>query len=204
MWPHNLWLSYVGGVLLIILALLRMFTIFRTNLRGREDSLLPEFDDQTDKWVFLNEALICSNEIRKLKFRIIKKFSLKVSSNFHKETWSFCQEIVFPSSGCLNVNELLSVPFLQTFRYDILTDGLEDVAVDNNMNKQTTLEDEEALDPIDEIWQEDDAEPIVPETDKLKYKLRPKSLTKPYVTYELLKSNCDSLRTWSVSRSLKK
>lgn len=49
MWPHNLWLSYIGGVQLIILALLRMFTIFRTNIRGREDSLLPEFDDPADK-----------------------------------------------------------------------------------------------------------------------------------------------------------
>ena len=47
MWPHNLWLSYVGGVQLILLALLRMFTVFRTNVRGREDSLLPpeSFDD---------------------------------------------------------------------------------------------------------------------------------------------------------------
>jgi hypothetical protein len=34
-------------------------------------------------------------------------------------------------------------------RYDILSDGLEDVAVDNNINAQTTLEDEEALDPLD-------------------------------------------------------
>lgn len=49
MWPHNLWLSYVGGVQLLILALLRMFTVFRTNVRGREDSLLPEFDDTSDK-----------------------------------------------------------------------------------------------------------------------------------------------------------
>lgn len=49
MWPHNLWLSYVGGVQLIILAILRMFTVFRTNIRGREDSLLPEFDESTDK-----------------------------------------------------------------------------------------------------------------------------------------------------------
>lgn len=49
MWPHNLWLSYVGGAQLIILALLRMFTIFRINIRGREDSLLPEFDDPADK-----------------------------------------------------------------------------------------------------------------------------------------------------------
>jgi Transmembrane protein family 72 len=50
MWPHNLWLSHVGGVLLIVLAMLRMFTIFRTSGRGREDSLLPEFD--SDKYVF--------------------------------------------------------------------------------------------------------------------------------------------------------
>lgn len=49
MWPRNLWLSYVAGVQLLILALLRMFTVFRTNVRGREDSLLPEFDEQTDK-----------------------------------------------------------------------------------------------------------------------------------------------------------
>lgn len=49
MWPHNLWLSYVGGVQLIMLAILRMFTVFRTNVRGREDSLLPEFDESTDK-----------------------------------------------------------------------------------------------------------------------------------------------------------
>jgi Transmembrane protein family 72 len=49
MWPHNLWLSYIGGVQLIILAMLRMLTVFRANVRGREDSLLPEFDDNTDK-----------------------------------------------------------------------------------------------------------------------------------------------------------
>lgn len=49
MWPRNLWLSYVGGALLLILALLRMFTVFRTNVRGREDSLLPDFDDHSDK-----------------------------------------------------------------------------------------------------------------------------------------------------------
>lgn len=49
MWPHNLWLSYVAGIQLLILALLRMFTVFRTNVRGREDNLLPEFDEQTDK-----------------------------------------------------------------------------------------------------------------------------------------------------------
>lgn len=53
MWPHNLWLSYIGGMQLIVLALLRMFTIFRIAYRRRGESLLPEFDDQNDKWVFL-------------------------------------------------------------------------------------------------------------------------------------------------------
>lgn len=41
--------------------------------------------------------------------------------------------------------------FCYSSRYDALSDGLEDIAVDNNMNRQTTLEDEEALDPIDDI-----------------------------------------------------
>jgi hypothetical protein len=36
-------------------------------------------------------------------------------------------------------------------RYDALSDGLEDVYVDNKMNTQITLEDEDALDPIDDI-----------------------------------------------------
>ncbi|XP_070498620.1 uncharacterized protein [Chironomus tepperi] len=94
MWPHNLWLSYVGGIQLIMLAILRMFTVFRTNIRGREDSLLPEFDESTDK-------------------------------------------------------------------YDILSDGLDDVTTDNNnttiLHKaQPTLEDEEALDPIDNEDNDDD------------------------------------------------
>lgn len=90
---------------------------------------------------------------------------------------------------------------MKIFRYD----GLEDVAVDNNMNKQTTLEDEEALDPIDDIWQEDEITgPITAENGKHKYKLRRKSLTRPYVAYEPLKSNCDSLRTWSVLHACSK
>lgn len=37
-------------------------------------------------------------------------------------------------------------------RYDQLSDGLEDVFVDKKMNTQITLEDEDALDPIDDIW----------------------------------------------------
>lgn len=36
-------------------------------------------------------------------------------------------------------------------RYDQLSDGLEDVFVDKKMNTQITLEDEDALDPIDDI-----------------------------------------------------
>lgn len=36
-------------------------------------------------------------------------------------------------------------------RYDILSDGFDDVAVENHINTQATLEDEEALDPIDDI-----------------------------------------------------
>ena len=47
---------------------------------------------------------------------------------------------------------LLYLSLVKFSRYDTLSDGLEDVAVDNNnMNKQTMLEDEEALDPIDDI-----------------------------------------------------
>lgn len=48
-------------------------------------------------------------------------------------------------------------------RYDILSDGLDDVTTDNNnttaqsLHKaQTTLEDEEALDPIDNEDNDDD------------------------------------------------
>lgn len=85
-------------------------------------------------------------------------------------------------------------------RFDTLSDGLEDVAVDNYMNKQTTLEDEEALDPIDDIWQEDDNS-VPDEVSKYRSKCERNKLTRPYVAYEPLKSNCDSLKTWSVIRS---
>lgn len=88
-----------------------------------------------------------------------------------------------------------SLRTLSLHRYDILSDGLEDVAVDNNMNTQTTLEDEEALDAIDDIWQEDDSSLVVEAKDAPRYKLRRKNLTRPYVAYEPLKNNCDSLKT---------
>lgn len=79
-----------------------------------------------------------------------------------------------------------------------MSDGLEDVAVDNNMNKQTTLEDEEALDPIDDIWQEDTNGCAAEKRDNspIKYKIRSKGLTtRPYVAYEPLKNNCDSIKS---------
>lgn len=92
------------------------------------------------------------------------------------------------------------------YRYDILSDGLEDVAVDNNMNTQTTLEDEEALDAIDDddsdIWQAKESEnngPVAEDKNAHKFKLRRKD-PRPYVAYEPLNNNCDSLKTWSTTR----
>lgn len=51
MWPHHLWLSYVGGVQLIILALLRLCTIFKFKPRFKEgdEGLLPQFEDSYEK-----------------------------------------------------------------------------------------------------------------------------------------------------------
>jgi hypothetical protein len=40
-------------------------------------------------------------------------------------------------------------------RYDILSDGLDDVVVDSTIITQATLEDEEALDPIDSMEEDD-------------------------------------------------
>lgn len=69
------------------------------------------------------------------------------------------------------------------------------------MNKQTTLEDEEALDAIDDIWQEEGSFVTEATEDSsssaFKYKLKTKTLTRPYVAYEPLNNNCDSLKTWS-------
>lgn len=68
------------------------------------------------------------------------------------------------------------------------------------MNKQTTLEDEEALDAIEDIWQEERLEADVADgSSAFKYKLKTKTLTRPYVAYEPLNNNCDSLTTWSVA-----
>lgn len=50
MWPHNLWLSYVAGVQLIILAILRLFTIFRYSGAGKDEGLLPQYDDSFEKY----------------------------------------------------------------------------------------------------------------------------------------------------------
>lgn len=117
-------------------------------------------------------------------------------------------------------------PFVQLLnRYDILSDGLDDVTTDNNnttsLHKaQPTLEDEEALDPIDnednddDIWQdaklttthennnnENEAEHKEKRQQQKEqsnnssniHKLRHKVLlTRPYVAYEPL-NNCDSL-----------
>jgi hypothetical protein len=88
--------------------------------------------------------------------------------------------------------------YFPRFRYDILSDGLEDVAVDSNMNTRTSLEDEEALDAIDDIWQESCL--AMKTKDEPRYKLRQKNLTRPYVAYEPIKNNCDSLKTWSTTR----
>lgn len=49
-WPHNLWLSYVAGTQLIILAILRLLTIFKFNINSNKDEgLLPDFEDSFDK-----------------------------------------------------------------------------------------------------------------------------------------------------------
>lgn len=47
-WPFRLWLSYVAGCQLIILAILRLFTVCRYG-RGKGEGLLPQFDDGYDK-----------------------------------------------------------------------------------------------------------------------------------------------------------
>lgn len=68
------------------------------------------------------------------------------------------------------------------------------------MNTQITLEDEEALDPIDDIWQEAESSNNDDDNKAPKYKLDKKNLTRPYVAYEPLNNNCDSLKTWSMKR----
>ncbi|KAI9581448.1 hypothetical protein GQX74_012773 [Glossina fuscipes] len=44
MWPHNLWLSYVAGILMILLALLRLCLIFRFTNNFKDEELLPQSD----------------------------------------------------------------------------------------------------------------------------------------------------------------
>lgn len=48
-WPHNLWLSYVAGIQLIILAILRLCTLFRFSGNIKSEGLLPQRDDNFDK-----------------------------------------------------------------------------------------------------------------------------------------------------------
>lgn len=99
-----------------------------------------------------------------------------------------CDAVAMEKS-VLNANENFSLllPFnffllhMQSSRYDRLSDGLDDVVVDNTIITQATLEDEEALDPIDnldddDIWHE------------AKLALRP---SRPCVAYQPL-NDCDS------------
>ena len=81
-----------------------------------------------------------------------------------------------------------------TYRYDILSDGLDDVVVDNAIMSQATLEDEEALDPIDCLDEDDDDiwhDERSSNNNNDSYKLQRKVLTRPYVAYEPL-NECDS------------
>jgi hypothetical protein len=48
-WPHRLWLSYVAGAQVIMLAILRLFTIFQYQQSGKDDELLNQFDENLDK-----------------------------------------------------------------------------------------------------------------------------------------------------------
>uniref|UniRef100_A0A1I8M816 Transmembrane protein 72 n=1 Tax=Musca domestica TaxID=7370 RepID=A0A1I8M816_MUSDO len=45
LWPHNLWLSYVAGGLLILVAVLRLCLVFRfSNTISKDEGLLPQCD----------------------------------------------------------------------------------------------------------------------------------------------------------------
>ena len=44
LWPHNLWLSYVAGLLLILLAVLRLCLVFRFSNNSKDEGLLPQCD----------------------------------------------------------------------------------------------------------------------------------------------------------------
>lgn len=74
------------------------------------------------------------------------------------------------------------------FRYENLSDGLEDVISDT----QTNIEDEEALDPIDDIWQEDNNNQngnCIAKNHK-NFSIRKKPFSRNICEYEKL--NCDS------------
>lgn len=62
-WPHRLWLSYVAGCQLLLLALLRLLTVCRHgggvggvgggfSRKGGGEGLLPQYDDSSDKYVY--------------------------------------------------------------------------------------------------------------------------------------------------------
>lgn len=62
MWPHRLWLCYVAGFQLIILAMLRFLTIFRYQFTTDDDGygdedLLPQLDNSYEKCDSLTEIL---------------------------------------------------------------------------------------------------------------------------------------------------
>ncbi|XP_037940679.1 uncharacterized protein LOC119673470 [Teleopsis dalmanni] len=65
LWPHNLWLSYVAGVLLIFLAVLRLCTIIRFRSSAKVDGLVPQCDfEQIVSYPDLPEdsfAEVCTN-----------------------------------------------------------------------------------------------------------------------------------------------
>lgn len=105
----------------------------------------------------------------------------------------------------LNANEFFPSLFSSSLfymhshtRYDILSDGLDDVVIDNAIITQATLEDEEALDPIDNLEEDDDIwhgentnHNITAFKNTNSYKLQGKVQKRPYVAYEPL-NECDS------------
>lgn len=56
-WPNNLWLSYVAGAQLLVLAILRLCTIFRFNGNTKGEGLLPQYDDAFDKSDVLSDGV---------------------------------------------------------------------------------------------------------------------------------------------------
>ena len=81
-------------------------------------------------------------------------------------------------------------PILFLYRYDNLSDGLDDVIIDDHM--QTTLEDEEAIDAIDDIWQDmknDETEYNNNNRNKISKKKAP--MTQKFCDYEPLNNICD-------------